>query len=137
MADKKKCAAEVVSQKLVSEGIYSMWLSFPERQDIAATAVPGQFLSLYCKDGSRLLPRPISICEIDREEGRIRIVYRVVGRGTEEFSKLTAGDTVAVVGPLGNGFTVHEGRSILIGGGEDYGQTDTVTSIAEFAEKYL
>lgn len=117
MADKKKCAAEVVSQKVVSEGIYSMWLAFPEGQDIAAAAVPGQFVSLYCKDGSRLLPRPISICEIDREEGRIRIVYRVVGKGTEEFSKLTAGDTVAVVGPLGNGFTVHEGRSVLIGGG--------------------
>ena len=85
MADKKKCVAEVVSQKMVSEGIYSMWLAFPEGQDIAAAAVPGQFISLYCKDGSRLLPRPISICEIDKERSRIRIVYRVAGKGPEEF----------------------------------------------------
>lgn len=117
MADKKKCVAEVVSQKMVSEGIYSMWLAFPEGQDIAAAAVPGQFISLYCKDGSRLLPRPISICEIDKERSRIRIVYRVAGKGTEEFSGLAAGDAVAVFGPLGNGFTIKGGKSLLIGGG--------------------
>lgn len=84
---------------------------------MAAIAVPGQFISLYCQDGSRLLPRPISICEIDREMGRLRIVYRVAGKGTEEFSRLAVGDTVAVVGPLGNGFQKKDGKSILIGGG--------------------
>ncbi|MCI8769548.1 MAG: dihydroorotate dehydrogenase electron transfer subunit [Lachnospiraceae bacterium] len=117
MSDKKKSIAEVISQKMVSEGIYSMWLSFPKEQDMAAIAVPGQFISLYCQDGSRLLPRPISICEIDREMGRLRIVYRVAGKGTEEFSRLAVGDTVAVVGPLGNGFQKKDGKSILIGGG--------------------
>lgn len=117
MSDKIKCVAEVVGQERLAEGIYSMWLAFPSEQDIAAVAVPGQFVSLYCRDGSRLLPRPISICEIDREKSRLRIVYRVAGKGTEEFSRLVAGDTVSVVGPLGNGFTLQEGRSILIGGG--------------------
>jgi len=117
MSDKKKSIAAVVSQEMISEGIYSMWLSFPKEQDVAATAVPGQFLSLYCKEGSRLLPRPISICEINREESRLRIVYRIVGEGTQEFSRLLPGDTVTVVGPLGNGFTPKPGKSILIGGG--------------------
>jgi len=117
MSDEKKSVAQVVSQKMISEGIYSMWLAFPKEQDVAAAAVPGQFISLYCKDGSRLLPRPISICEIDRGRSSIRIVYRVAGKGTEEFSRLAAGGTVAVVGPLGNGFTIKDGKSILIGGG--------------------
>lgn len=117
MSDKKKSVAKVVSQKMISEGIYSMWLAFPKEQDVVAAAIPGQFISLYCKDGSRLLPRPISICEIDKAGSGIRIVYRVAGKGTEEFSRLVAGDTVAVVGPLGNGFTINSGKSILIGGG--------------------
>ena len=85
-------------------------------------AKPGQFLSLYTRDGSKLLPRPISICEIDRENGRIRLVYRVTGKntGTEAFSRLHAGVPVEVLGPLGNGFPLHEAegkRVFLMGGG--------------------
>lgn len=117
MSEKKKSKAVVKSQEMISEGIYSMWMSFPKEQDIAAEAVPGQFISLYCKDGSRLLPRPISICELNREERSLRIVYRLAGKGTQEFSKLLPGDTVAVTGPLGNGFTLNTGKSLLIGGG--------------------
>lgn len=117
MADKKKSTGKIVSQEMLTSGIYSMWMQFPEDADVAATAVPGQFVSLYSHDGSRLLPRPISICEIDKEKHMLRFVYRVAGKGTEEFSKMTAGDTIAVVGPLGNGFTLQDGKSILIGGG--------------------
>lgn len=117
MADKKKSTAVITSQVMLSDGIYSMWLKFPKDADVAAAAVPGQFISLYCKEGSRLLPRPISICEIDRKESMLRIVYRIAGKGTEEFSTYDVGDTIDVVGPLGNGFTCKEGRSILIGGG--------------------
>jgi len=80
--------------------------------------VPGQFVSLYSKDGSRLLPRPISLCGIDKEKGELRLVYRVAGAGTKEFSALTAGDTIDVLGPLGNGFPLLEGKkAFLIGGG--------------------
>lgn len=59
-------------------------------QKAAKDAKPGQFISMYTTDGSKLLPRPISICEIDKENGRLRVVYRVTGpkTGTEEFSKL-------------------------------------------------
>lgn len=117
MADKKKSRASVTSQVMLSPGIYSMWLKFPKEQDVAATAIPGQFISLYCKDGSRLLPRPISICEINHEERMLRVVYRIAGKGTREFSRLVPGDTIDVVGPLGNGFTLKEGKNILIGGG--------------------
>ena len=117
MAEKKKCKAVIVSQTALSQGIYSMWLRFPEDYNAAAKAVPGQFLSLYCKEGSRLLPRPISICEIAAQKRELRIVYRVVGEGTREFSEYVPGDSVEVVGPLGNGFTCRGSSAILVGGG--------------------
>ena len=94
-----------------------MWIQI---EQIAEEAKPGQFISLYCADKSRLLPRPISLCEIDRGKGRVRIVYRVVGKGTDEFSRLRAGDTVEILGPLGNGFPLEEARGkrvLLMGGG--------------------
>ena len=98
---KLKMTAAVTSQVQLAEGIYDLRLAAGE---IAAQAVPGQFVSLYSKDGSRLLPRPISLCGIDKEKGELRLVYRVAGAGTKEFSALTAGDTIDVLGPLGNGF---------------------------------
>ena len=97
---KLKMTAAVTSQVQLAEGIYDLRLAAGE---IAAQAVPGQFVSLYSKDGSRLLPRPISLCGIDKEKGELRLVYRVAGAGTKEFSALTAGDTIDVLGPLGNG----------------------------------
>lgn len=117
MAEKKKVQAVITSQIQVSEGIYSMWLKFPQNYNVAAMARPGQFISLYCSEGSRLLPRPISICEILAEEAMLRIVYRVAGEGTREFSGRTEGDKIEVVGPLGNGFEQREGSALLIGGG--------------------
>ncbi len=117
MADKMKSTATVDSQVMLSDGIYSMWLKFPKEQDVAGKAVPGQFISMYCKEGSRLLPRPISICEINKEESMLRVVYRIAGQGTKEFSMMQAGDTIEVVGPLGNGFVLKEGKNVLIGGG--------------------
>lgn len=114
---KIKTTATVKSQEMISQGIYSMWLQFDEEENIASQAVPGQFIAMYSDDGSRLLPRPISICEIDRKNARLRVVYRVVGGGTEEFSRRREGDPISVMGPLGNGFTLKKGRAILIGGG--------------------
>ena len=112
---KLKMTAAVTSQVQLAEGIYDLRLAAGE---IAAQAVPGQFVSLYSKDGSRLLPRPISLCGIDKEKGELRLVYRVAGAGTKEFSALAAGDTIDVLGPLGNGFPLLEGKkAFLIGGG--------------------
>ena len=118
MAEKRKETALVVSQEQLAEGIFSMWI----RTEASQTAKPGQFISIYTNDGTKLLPRPISICEINKEEGQLRVVYRVTGAntGTEQFSKLTAGDTVPVIGPLGNGFPLEKAegkKAFLMGGG--------------------
>lgn len=106
--------APIVRQEEIADDIYSMWI---EAKDIAEHARAGQFLSVYSNDGSRLLPRPISICEIDREKGRLRLVYRVAGKGTKEFSDMHAAATLKVMGPLGNGFPKKEKKAFLIGGG--------------------
>ena len=119
MSTKTKESLKIVSQEEIGTGIFSMWL---QADRMAEAARPGQFLSLYTRNGSKLLPRPISICEIDRENGRIRLVYRVTGKntGTEEFSRLHPGIQVEAMGPLGNGFPLEEaeGKKVfLIGGG--------------------
>lgn len=114
---KLKMKSTVIEKKMIADGICSMWL---DAKEIAVQAKPGQFISVYSNDKSRVLPRPISICEIDREKGTLRIVYRVVGKGTEEFSKAEAGDSFEILGPLGNGFPIEEAKGkkvLMIGGG--------------------
>lgn len=111
---KKKIDAKIVSIKEISAGIFDMFL---EVGDMAGEARPGQFVALYSADASRLLPRPISICGINKEDGILRLVYRVVGAGTGEFSRMKAGDSIPVMGPLGNGFTDMGGKAVIMGGG--------------------
>lgn len=97
----KRITAKLCGQKKLAPDIYSMWISCGQ---MAEEALPGQFVILYCKDSGRKLGRPISICEIDREQGRLRMVYRTVGTGTKEFSKLKEQEEITVFGPLGNGY---------------------------------
>ena len=111
---KQNIKAEILSQKKLSADIFDMTLNVG---DMAREAVPGQFVSVYVNDGSKLLPRPVSICGIDREQGTIRLVYRIAGRGTELLSTYEAGTRINVLGPLGNGFTMKKEKAILIGGG--------------------
>ena len=119
MSTKTKENLTVVSQEEIGKDIFSLWL---QTEQMAQYARPGQFLSLYTGNAGKLLPRPISICEIDKETSRIRLVYRVTGKntGTEAFSKMQPGDKIEALGPLGNGFSLEEaeGKKVfLIGGG--------------------
>ena len=116
---KVKETCTILSQECIGKDIYSMWL---ETKTIAEQAMPGQFVSVYTRDGSKLLPRPISLCEIDKEKKALRLVYRVTGKntGTESFSRLHKNVTLEVLGPLGNGFPLDEAkgkRVFLMGGG--------------------
>ena len=118
MKKRRKELAVVVSQEQLADGIYSMWI----QAESAPDAVPGQFISMYTMDSGKLLPRPISICEIDKAGATWRVVYRVTGEGTgtEQFSRLRPGDTIEILGPLGNGFLLEPGtgkKVFLIGGG--------------------
>ena len=79
----------VVSISSIAPSIIDMLVRAP---GIAESAMPGQFVCLYCEDGAHLLPRPISICEA--MNGHIRLVFRIVGFGTEEFSRKQPGDSI-------------------------------------------
>lgn len=116
MTQKKKVTAKVLSQKQIGEQIYDLWLE----TKLAKNAHPGQFVGVYPHGESTLLPRPISICETDKAKNRLRLVYRVAGKGTAEFSACKAGDQLDILGVLGNGFPVDKAkgkRVFLMGGG--------------------
>lgn len=110
--------AIITGKEKISDDIYSMWIKEPE---IAEMSRPGKFISVYCKNGSRLLPRPISICETEKDSGLVRIVFRIAGEGTREIASFSVTDSIQILGPLGNGFMIDEMDSsktaVLIGGG--------------------
>ncbi len=113
---KQKQNARVLSQKEIAPRIFDMWIA----TDLSREAKPGQFICIYPKDKSTLLPRPISICQVDREKEALRVVYRIAGKGTEEFSAYREGDSIAILGTLGNGFPLEAGNGkkvFLMGGG--------------------
>ncbi len=113
---KYKETVYITEQREIARDIFCMWL---QTKQIAREAVPGQFLSLYSRDESRMLPRPVSICRIDKDRGRLCLVYRIAGAGTAEFAGLEKGAALEAVGPLGNGFPLDKGyqRVFLMGGG--------------------
>lgn len=116
MEQKEKQNARVLSQQEIAPQIYDMWIE----TTLAAQAKPGQFICVYPKNQSTLLPRPISICQVNEEKTALRIVYRIAGQGTKEFSAYVQGDTIAILGTLGNGFPLEAGRGkkvFLMGGG--------------------
>lgn len=115
MAQKRKASVTVVSQKQIAAQIYDLWLE----TKLAKDAHAGQFAAVYPHNAATLLPRPISICEVDSDRSRLRLVYRVAGKGTAEFAACRAGDTLDVLGVLGNGFPVEKaaGRKVFLMGG--------------------
>lgn len=115
MAQKKKVTVTVVSQKQIAAQVYDLWLETELTEDAHA----GQFVAVYPHNAATLLPRPISICEVDRDRGRMRLVYRVAGKGTAEFSAYRMGDTLDVLGVLGNGFPLEKaaGKKVFVIGG--------------------
>ena len=102
---------KITENKLIAERTYYMTLE----GDTSAITAPGQFVNIKL-DGF-YLRRPISVC--DCEDGKLTIIYKVVGNGTEKMSELSAGDELDVLCGLGNGYdTSKSGDSpVLIGGG--------------------
>ena len=94
MERKRKEVGKVISQKELAPGIFDMWIE----THLAQQAAPGQFVMIYPRAESTILPRPISICQVEKEAGRLRIVYRVAGKGTGEFAGYRAGEGIALMG---------------------------------------
>lgn len=116
MAKKKKIPARIISQNLLAEGICDLWLETSLAQDVR----PGQFVGVYPASASELLPRPISICRVNEDKTAIRLVYRIVGKGTAEFALYQPDEYLSILGILGNGFPMEQAagkRVMLMGGG--------------------
>lgn len=105
----------ILSKEKIADNTYSFIISCP---NAAKEAKAGQFV--HIKAEGYTLRRPISICEIDKEKGTIRIVFEVRGGGTDKLSQLCANDNINMIAPLGNGFTVNnvsEDKNIIVVGG--------------------
>lgn len=115
---KKVFYTEILSNKEIAGGVYSMMLKYPEAE--IGRAAPGKFVNVYLNSKDLLLPRPISICQIDSDQ--IKLVYKVVGTGTKELAAYPAGLQIRVSSPLGNGYDLsapdlENKYALVVGGG--------------------
>lgn len=102
---------EIVSNRNLAPNVYEMVL----RGSSTGDCTPGRFVQL--KMDSFYLRRPISVC--DAEEGKLTLVYKTVGRGTEAMAQYESGKRIDVLTGLGNGYDLDKSgdRPLLIGGG--------------------
>lgn len=110
----KFCTVTILDHMEIAPKVCKMTLKAPE---IAKNAKAGQFIQMYPTYRKNMLGRPISLSSVS--EDNVNIVYRVVGEGTRQFSKLRKNDSIQVIGPLGNGFTLSDSiaQNIIVGGG--------------------
>ena len=108
-------AARVVSQQAFDGAQYLLRLQAPE---CAGSARPGQFAHLQC-DAMLAMRRPLSIMRTDPEQGWVDFLYKAVGHGTRLLSQRKAGDTISLLGPIGQPFSTDDTRprAVLLGGG--------------------
>ena len=103
---------KIISNQEIAAGIFEIIF---DSRDIPMSK-PGQFMMVHLNKGEMLLPRPISICR--HEKNLLMMVYKIVGKGTEYLSTLKPGDSLYMMGPLGNGFDFYGKKKIaLVGGG--------------------
>ena len=101
---------EIVENTALTDSVYRMVL----RGDVSAVAAPGQFVNILL-DGL-YLRRPISVCDVS--DNTLTIIYKVVGKGTEQMSRMETGSLDVLTG-LGNGYdlSLSGEKPVLLGGG--------------------
>ncbi|MFC2032092.1 dihydroorotate dehydrogenase electron transfer subunit [Chloroflexota bacterium] len=112
----KTVFASVISNREVMPGVHLIWLESPQ---IASVAQPGQFVMVHCGEGTEyMLRRPLSIHQISDNE-KLVLLFAVMGKGTYWLSQCQAGDTLDLLGPLGNSYSIHPTTHnlLLIAGG--------------------
>ncbi len=101
----------ITANEALTSNVYRMVLE----GDVTYITAPGQFVNIEIE--GRYLRRPISVCDYDDKS--FTIIYKVVGEGTEDMSRMTKGQKLDILTGLGNGFSVknHFSRPLLVGGG--------------------
>ena len=105
---------KILANEAINANVKRMVIEAPQ---IAEAAQPGQFVHVKKPDSANFLRRPFSIADADRENGTITLIYRIVGKGTAEYAAMKVGEAFSILGPIGNGFALKDGRPLLIGGG--------------------
>ncbi len=107
----KQINYRITENKPIARDVWRMVLA----GDTSALTAPGQFLNFRLE--GQFLRRPISVC--DWEEGSVTVIYKVVGKGTEQMSRMQPGEVIDTLVGLGNGFAPASSgdRPLLIGGG--------------------
>lgn len=113
----KQIFAELVKKEKLLDGLYKFSVCDKEIVDLAK---PGNFIEIRINENlDPFLRRPISIYNLDKENGILEFIFQVKGKGTELLSKKKEGDKIDIIGPLGNGtFQFEEYKNLaIIGGG--------------------
>ena len=107
----KQSIFTIVSNEPLTDSVYKMVLS----GDTSAITAPGQFVNIQLE--GKFLRRPISVCDYD--ETTLTIVYKVVGKGTEQMSAMVPGKSLDILTGLGNGYDLSLAgeKPVLLGGG--------------------
>ena len=101
---------KIISNEKIAKDVFKMILE----GDTSKITVPGQFVNIRLE--GKFLRRPISVC--DCEENRLTLIYKVVGEGTEQMSRMQQGTMLDILTGLGNGYDISKSKKpLLIGGG--------------------
>ena len=107
----KQSLFTVAENRPLAKDVWQMTL----RGDASAITAPGQFINI--KLAGHFLRRPISVCDWNDES--VTIIYKVLGKGTDEMTRMTEGTVLDILTGLGNGFDTAKcgDKTLLIGGG--------------------
>jgi len=109
--------SEIAEHSEVGPRLWRLVFGSPE---LAASAIPGQFVHVLCGTShDPLLRRPFSIHDADPDSGQAALLYEVRGRGTALLAEKRPGEMLDILGPLGNGFRlpVSGDQPVVLAGG--------------------
>mgnify|MGYP003289632024 FL=1 len=109
----KQSIFEIIENTHLTDTVMRMVL----RGDISDITAPGQFINIQLQ--GLYLRRPISVCDVSKADNTVTIIYKVVGRGTEQMENMQAGEKLDILTGLGNGYdiSVAGDTPLLVGGG--------------------
>ena len=107
----KQSIFKILTNEALTSSVYRMTLE----GDTSAITAPGQFVNIRLE--GKFLRRPISVC--DWEDGKLTLVYKVVGHGTAQMAAMAPGQAMDILTGLGNGYdlTLTGENPVLVGGG--------------------
>ena len=112
---KKIVEAKVIGQHVLNNSTKLIEVYAPE---LAELAVPGQFVNVQVFNCTApLLRRPFGVAAVNKKEGTITMIYRIIGEATKLLAEYCSGDKLSIVGPLGRGFDMNAQHPLIVGGG--------------------